>query len=200
MAQGEDDPKQRKTLDHVRPMTGAGPGVIGGDRRAVSRARRPGKPGAAPLISWPTFLKQFFKIAGPYWSSERKGKAIFFSVALFFLTVLQVGVPVAINRWMRALFDALEAHEMQQFTQLSGILLVIIISNVLIVNFHLRVKRRLQIDWRDWMNERVWKRLDWHRASITSSPSSRDRTTIPTAASPRTCATPPNTRSIWRMP
>jgi putative ATP-binding cassette transporter len=155
MAQGGDDPKQGRTRNHVRPMTGAGPGVMG-ERRTTARARPAGKLGAAPLVSWPTFLKQFFIIAGPYWTSERKSKAIFLSVALFVLTVLQVGVPVAINRWMRALFDALEAREMQQFAHLSGILLVIIVSNVAIVNFHLRVKRRLQIDWRDWLNERVW--------------------------------------------
>jgi putative ATP-binding cassette transporter len=137
-------------------MTGAGPGVMG-DRRATARARPAGKPGAPPLISWPAFLKQFFRIAGPYWtSSDRKSKAILLSFALLFLTILQVGVPVAINRWMRSLFDTLEAREMAQFTHLSGILLVIIVSNVAIVNFHLRVKRRLQIDWRDWLNERVW--------------------------------------------
>jgi len=156
MAQSGNGPEPSKTRNQVRPMTGAGPGVMG-DRRSANRARRPtsGK-GGVPLVSWPTFLKQFFKIAGPYWTSERKKKAIFLTVALFVLTVLQVGVPVAINRWMRALFDALEAREMTQFAHLSGILLVIIFSNVAIVNFHLRVKRRLQIDWRDWLNERVW--------------------------------------------
>jgi putative ATP-binding cassette transporter len=156
MAQDGDNRGQNKTRNHVRPMTGAGPGVMG-DRRATARARPTGKPGAAKLISWPTFLKQFFRIAGPYWtSSDRRRKAIVLSFALLFLTILQVGVPVAINRWMRSLFDALEAREMTQFTHLSGILLVIIVSNVAIVNFHLRVKRRLQIDWRDWLNERVW--------------------------------------------
>jgi putative ATP-binding cassette transporter len=157
MTQEGDGNQAGKTRNHVRPMTGAGPGVMG-DRRAPGRGRRPapGKSGSAPLMSWPAFLKQFFKMAGPYWRSERKKTAIFFSIALLFLTVLQVAVPVAINRWMRSLFDALEAREMQQFAHLSGILLVIIISNVTIVNFHLRVKRRLQIDWRDWMNERVW--------------------------------------------
>lgn len=156
MAQPSGRDRGGHTRNHVRPMTGAGPGVMG-DRRGPGRAPRPAvAKGGAPLMSWPAFLRQFFKIAGPYWRSERKKTAIFASIALFFLTVLQVGVPVAINRWMRALFDALEAREMAQFAQLSGILLVIIVSNVTIVNFHLRVKRRLQIDWRDWLNERVW--------------------------------------------
>jgi vitamin B12/bleomycin/antimicrobial peptide transport system ATP-binding/permease protein len=155
MAQGGDDPK--KIRNQVRPMTGAGPGVMG-ERRAPGRVRRPapGKSSVPALMSWPAFVRQFFRLAGPYWSSERKKTAIPYSIVLLLLTVLQVAVPVAINRWMRALFDALEAREMQRFTHLSGILLVIIVSNVLITNFHLRVKRRLQIDWRDWMNQRVW--------------------------------------------
>jgi vitamin B12/bleomycin/antimicrobial peptide transport system ATP-binding/permease protein len=155
MAQSGDDPK--KTQNQVRPMTGVGPGVMG-DRRAANRARPPARgKGSAPLMSWPAFLKEFFRIAGPYWtSSDRKGHAIFLTAMLVLLTVCQVVVPVAMNRWMRALFDALEAREMTQFAHLSGILLVIIASNVLITNFHLRVKRRLQIDWRDWLNRRVW--------------------------------------------
>ena len=155
--EGDDKGGAPRTRDHVRPMTGTGPGPMGERRQTRVFSRYGGRgSGVAPLVSWPVFLRTFFKIAGPYWTSEKKGRAILYSVALLLLTVLQVGVPVAINRWMRALFDALESHEMKQFTQLSGVLLVIIVSNVAIVNFHLRVKRRLQIDWRDWLSARVW--------------------------------------------
>jgi putative ATP-binding cassette transporter len=153
MAQGGDGKKEGKTRgDHVRPMVGQGPEFLGERRRTGRFAGRAGS--GAPLMSWPDFLKEFFHIACPYW---RSGKAKAFTILLFFLTVLQVGVPVAINRWMRALFDALEAREMTQFAHLSGILLIIIASNVAIVNFHLRVKRRIQIEWRGWLNRRVWE-------------------------------------------
>ncbi|HVO04466.1 MAG TPA: ABC transporter ATP-binding protein/permease [Candidatus Cybelea sp.] len=144
-----------KTRNHVRPMTGVGYGPVG-ERRRQSRptAARLAKP-SPPLKSWPAFLRDFVRVAGPYWRSEERGRVIFFTVALFLLTVMQVVVPVAINRWMRALFDALEVREMQRFAMLSGVLLVIIVANVTITNFHLRVKRRIQIGWRDWLTRRV---------------------------------------------
>ncbi len=117
---------------------------------------RAGRAGAGEaLISWPDFFKTFWRIAGPYWSSEDKLKVRLLTLVLVVLTICQVGVPVAINRWMRWLFDALEQKAMHQFAELSWILLAILVSNVVIVNLHLRIKRRLQIGWRDWLSRKV---------------------------------------------
>jgi putative ATP-binding cassette transporter len=150
--------------NHVRHMTGAGPGPLGERRQPLRRLPHRGSAnrgganrGGGQLMSWPDFLRAFLRIAGPYWSSEEKLKVRLLTVALVGLTVLQVAIPVAINRWMRALFDALEAHAMHRFAVLSEVLLVIIVSNVAIVNLHLRVKRRIQIGWRAWLTRRVVK-------------------------------------------
>src|SRR6185295_5048377 len=116
------------------------------------------------LISWPEFFKTFWRIAGPYWSSEQKTKVRLLTLVLVGLTICQVGVPVAINRWMRWLFDALEQKAMHQFAELSWILLLILVSNVAIVNLHLRVKRRLQIVWLAWLSQRVER--NWMMAGL----------------------------------
>jgi len=154
-------PADHKAWDNVRPMTGATDGPLS-ERRGTHRPKsQPGKPRAGgagtgeALISWPEFFKTFWRIAGPYWSSEQKTKVRLLTLALVCLTICQVGVPVALNRWMRWLFDALEQKAMHQFAHLSIILLIILVSNVAIVNLHLRVKRRLQIGWRDWLSHQV---------------------------------------------
>lgn len=107
------------------------------------------------LKSWWDVILAFLRIAGPYWRSEPRWRAVLLTVVLVGLTVAQIGVPVAINIWILNLFDALEKHAMARFSYLLGLLLVIIIANVIIVNLHLRVKRRLQVGWREWLTKRI---------------------------------------------
>jgi putative ATP-binding cassette transporter len=151
-----DKPNQGKALNNLRPMAGGTDGPLS-ERRGPSRPKsRAGRTGSGDtLMSWPDFFKAFWRVAGPYWSSEDKLKVRLLTLALVILTICQVGVPVAINRWMRWLFDALEQKAMHQFAELSWILLAILVSNVTIVNLHLRIKRRLQIGWRDWLSRKV---------------------------------------------
>ena len=106
-------------------------------------------------MTWSGVILRFLRIAGPYWRSEPRWRAILLTIVLVALTVAQIGVPVAINIWILNLFDALEKHAMDRFSYLLGLLLVIIIANVVIVNFHLRVKRRLQVGWREWLTQRI---------------------------------------------
>ena len=46
---------------------------------------------------------------------------------------------------------------MQRFEALNGILFLIIVGNVLVTTTHLRVKRRLQVAWRQWLTYRVFR-------------------------------------------
>ena len=152
----------RQTADAAEPD---GKGLMGDTRKLTKRSGPGSGSGPKPrpaLVSWPSFLRTFVRVAMPYWRSEQKGRAWFLSLALFCLTVAQVGVPVAINRWMRELFDSLQQHSMDTFGNLLLILLGIIVANVVIVTFHLRVKRALQIGWRDWLSREVVDR--WMQA------------------------------------
>src|SRR3954465_4747603 len=151
-----DKPNQGKALNNLRRMSGATDGPLS-ERRGPSRPKsRAGRAGSGDaLMSWREFFKTFWRIAGPDWGSEEKHKVRLLTLALVVLTICQVGVPVAINRWMRWLFDALEQKAMHQFAELSWILLLILVSNVAIVNLHLRVKRRIQIGWRAWLAHRI---------------------------------------------
>ena len=106
-------------------------------------------------MGWFEVIRQFARIAGPYWQSEDRWYATFLTLTLVVLTAAQIGVPVAINFWILNLFDALEGHEIDRFSYLIGFLLLIVLANVVIVNLHLRVKRRLQIGWREWLTHKI---------------------------------------------
>ena len=130
------------------------------------------RPGQAPRA----FLRDFWRLAGPYWSGGAGRAARLLTLAVAVLTVAQVGVPVAINLWSERLFDTLEQRAMSELFWLVGALGVILLSNVLITTGHLWVKRRLQVDWRAWVTQRLteeWMRAGRHYA-LTLVPGDHD--------------------------
>ncbi|WP_374651762.1 ABC transporter ATP-binding protein/permease [Dongia sp.] len=106
-------------------------------------------------MEWWLVIRRFWRVAGPYWRSEHCWLVRFQTMALVALTGAQIGIPVAINQWILNLFNALERRAMEQLSYLLGFLLLIMLANVTIVNLHLRVKRRLQIGWREWLTEKI---------------------------------------------
>ena len=101
------------------------------------------------------FFRRFVHLAGAFWQSRLKWRARSLTAMLVALTFAQVLVPVAINQWSLRLFDALEQRAMRTFFLLIGVLVLIIAANALVTTTHLRVKRRLQVEWRSWLTGRV---------------------------------------------
>lgn len=101
------------------------------------------------------FFIQFIRLAGPFWSSENKSTVRSLSLALLVLTVLQIAISVYITIWSADLFDALDQHSMSRlFTQV-GLIVLIFIANIAITVTHLMVKRRIQLDWRGWLTDKL---------------------------------------------
>jgi putative ATP-binding cassette transporter len=95
------------------------------------------------------------RLAGPYWSSERGGRVHAITFALFLLTVAQVGLNVWGNYWNRDLFDALEARSLRGVLVQAAVFAAIFASSIAVTAAHLLVKRRLQLDWRAWLTDRL---------------------------------------------
>jgi putative ATP-binding cassette transporter len=101
------------------------------------------------------FFFQFIRLAGPFWNSENKFTIRKLTLALFMLTVLQIGIAVVITVWSAALFNALEQRSMSElFTQI-GLIVVIFVANIGVTTAHFKVKRRLQLDWRSWLTHHL---------------------------------------------
>jgi len=107
----------------------------------------------------PSFLRRFADLAMPFWSSEDGWRHVGLGFALVALTVVQVSIPIALNIWNEKLFDALEQRSMHTVEVLIGVLGLIILGSVAVTTTHLRVKRRIQVAWRQWLTYRVFR--DW---------------------------------------
>jgi len=101
------------------------------------------------------FFIQFIRLAGPFWNSENKSTIRSLALALFMLTVMQIGIAVIITEWSADLFNALEQRSMNELFMQIGMIVLIFISNIAVTTAHFKIKRRLQLDWRSWLTQHL---------------------------------------------
>ena len=107
------------------------------------------------ISDWIRFLARFLRLAGPYWTSAEKWRIWLLTFLLIVLTAGQVALAIAFNSWYENFFDALEKRVLARFLLLIGLLLLIIAGTAGVTTIHLLIKRRIQINWRDWLTRRV---------------------------------------------
>lgn len=101
------------------------------------------------------FFLPFMRLAGPFWIAKEKSKVRVQLLGLIGLTLAQILISVTITVWSADLFDALEQRSMTRlFTQV-GLIVLIFIANIAVTASHLFIKRRLQLEWRGWLTDRL---------------------------------------------
>ena len=120
----------------------------------------PDSPSTATAASAPRsprirFVRHVLRLAGPYWSSARKGRIRGMTLLLFLLTVAQVGLTVWGNYWNRELFDALEERSVRGVLVQVAVFALIFVTSIAVTAAHLLTKRWLQLDWRAWLTDRL---------------------------------------------
>jgi putative ATP-binding cassette transporter len=90
-----------------------------------------------------------------FWTGSNRLFAWGLTLVLVVLTVAQASVPVALNLWSQRLFDALEQRNFGNLLHEACVAILIILANVLVMTFHLRAKRRLQVEWRGDLTRRI---------------------------------------------
>jgi putative ATP-binding cassette transporter len=108
----------------------------------------------APRAGRPGFARELLQLAAPYWNGPRRWRVRGVVALLLALTLAQVGLTVWGNWWNRALFDALESRSVPELLRQSGIFALILAISIAVTAAHLLTKRRLQLDWREWLTER----------------------------------------------
>ncbi|WP_217125310.1 ABC transporter ATP-binding protein/permease [Hydrogenophilus thiooxidans] len=99
---------------------------------------------------WRILLALFFA----FYRGPTAWRAWSVTAGLTLLTVLQVLLAVAINRFLRTLFDAFEARALEQLPQLTGHFALLLTAVVAVTGAHLWVKRVWQLAWRQFLTER----------------------------------------------
>jgi putative ATP-binding cassette transporter len=121
------------------------------------------------------FLRQFVRLAGPYFTQPGVWRPRLLAGLLGVAIVAQVGVAIRLNLWSADLFDALERHSTDSAIAQIGVFALIVGGTMLANTLHLASRRYLYLDWRRWLTGRVidgW--MEDSRCLLYTSPSPRD--------------------------
>lgn len=101
------------------------------------------------------FLLDFLRLSLPFWQSENKAVIQRLTLMLFGLTVLQIVIAVVITEWSADLFNALENRSMSGVLTQVGLIILIFVGNIAVTVTHFKIKRKLQLDWRNWLTTKL---------------------------------------------
>lgn len=101
------------------------------------------------------FFIEFLRLSLPFWQSENKATIQRQTLALFGLTVLQIVIAVLITEWSANLFNALENRSMSGVLTQVGLIILIFMGNIAVTVTHFKIKRSLQLDWRNWLTTKL---------------------------------------------
>jgi len=101
-------------------------------------------------LEWRPFLALLFAY---YRRGPTAVAAWVLTLTLILLTVGQVQMALEVNRFLRALFDALEARALEQIEPLGLRFLLILTALLAITAAHLWIKRRWQLSWRAFLTD-----------------------------------------------
>ncbi|NMG43174.1 ABC transporter ATP-binding protein/permease [Aromatoleum toluvorans] len=96
-------------------------------------------------------VRQFARLALPYWKSERRWRIGGMTLLFLLLTIGQVVLVMWTSYWNRAFFDALEARSLDALLQQILTFTLILALTMAVTAWHMHVKRWLQLDWRRWL-------------------------------------------------
>ncbi len=103
----------------------------------------------------PSFLRQFLRLAGPFFTSEEKWMAWTLLIGVLALTLLQIGIAVRLNLWNRDFFNALESRDWNDFITQMGIFALLAAATMGIAVYQVYVRQLLQVRWRRWLTAKL---------------------------------------------
>ena len=109
-------------------------------------------------------LRNFWRLARPFWTSEQKYPALLLLLATVLMTLCMVGINILTNFWNLHFYNALQAMDYAGFLlgSLQFILLQIGMAAFTVGAFHFQQK--LTIRWRRWATRNMLDQwLDSHR-------------------------------------
>ncbi|TCZ61374.1 ABC transporter ATP-binding protein/permease [Roseicella aquatilis] len=116
-----------------------------------------------------SFLRDAWRIAGPYWRSEERWRARLLLGVVVALNLSLVGMNVLLSYWNREFFNSLQEKDAEAFWQLlflwrqtesgpmPGFVFVAALY-ILIAVYQLYLRQALQIRWRSWLTTQVLDR------------------------------------------
>src|SRR5579872_3780608 len=99
------------------------------------------------------FWHRLWRLAGPYWNSSRRKKALLLLAAMVALNLGVTGMQAIFSYLNRDVFNALQAKNSGHFYHVLMQYGIMIVLFVPIAAFYPYITGLLSIDWRDWLTE-----------------------------------------------
>jgi vitamin B12/bleomycin/antimicrobial peptide transport system ATP-binding/permease protein len=95
--------------------------------------------------------QRFLRLSLGFWSGKTRTLAWLLTVAIFFFVFANLGTAIAVNRWNKFFFDALEQKNTETVLVGLGLVLLLAVLSAIFSVGLLRARMRLQVRWRQWL-------------------------------------------------
>jgi vitamin B12/bleomycin/antimicrobial peptide transport system ATP-binding/permease protein len=100
------------------------------------------------------FLRAFWRLAKPYWVSEKRATGLALLAAVIGLTLGIVWINVQLNAWNNDFYNAIQDKRLTDFYRLLGKFSLLAFAFIAAAVYRVYLQQMLQIEWRTWLNER----------------------------------------------
>ncbi|MFJ4065986.1 ABC transporter ATP-binding protein/permease [Pseudomonas sp. NPDC089996] len=114
---------------------------------------------ATLAVRYTRWGRQFWQVAGPYFTWRRSWRPLLMFGLLLVLTLFSVRMNVLFSFWYNGFYSALQALDQTTFWYLLGVFAVLATLHVLRALFTFYVTQAFSIRWRVWLTERLTR--DW---------------------------------------
>jgi vitamin B12/bleomycin/antimicrobial peptide transport system ATP-binding/permease protein len=103
-------------------------------------------------------LRHFAYLSFGFWTGPTRRNAAFFVLGLFGCLVLNLIPAVAVNRWNKFFFDALQNKDQRLIVFSIGVMLALALISALTSVSLLQMRMRFQLRWREWLTQTLVRR------------------------------------------
>ncbi|MFT4097363.1 MAG: ABC transporter ATP-binding protein/permease [Rhodoblastus sp.] len=96
---------------------------------------------------------RFVRLASGFWQGATAGKAWFLSLAFLACLFASMGLQVAVTRWSKYFFDALQAKDIATVKWSIGAAAVLALATAVVAVLLKQSHMRLQLRWRTWLTD-----------------------------------------------
>jgi putative ATP-binding cassette transporter len=95
--------------------------------------------------------QRFLRLALGFWRGKTRARAWLLASAILFFVFANLGAAIAVNRWNKFFFDALEQKDTETVVLALGLVVALAILSAAFSVGLLRARMRLQVRWRQWL-------------------------------------------------
>jgi putative ATP-binding cassette transporter len=103
-------------------------------------------------------LRHFVNLSFGFWTGPTRRKATLVALGLFACLLLNLAPAIAVNRWNKFFFDALQNKDQRLIVLSIGLMLALALASALSSVALLQARMRFQLRWREWLTQTLVRR------------------------------------------